>query len=96
MRSRKASGPKRGKARGARRGDLLGRRIGAEATSVQPTCLSVYDGRTCLGFLLPRGKQGVEALDADERSLGIFRIRRLRPPPSPVHRGLHREHGLSG
>jgi hypothetical protein len=34
--------------------------------------LSVYDGRTCIGFLLSRGKLGVEAFDRHDRSLGIF------------------------
>jgi hypothetical protein len=32
----------------------------------------VYDGRRCLGFLMSRGKAGVEAFDAADRSLGIF------------------------
>jgi hypothetical protein len=32
----------------------------------------VYDGRQCLGFILRRGKLGFEAIDRDERSLGIF------------------------
>jgi hypothetical protein len=34
--------------------------------------LSIYAGQRCLGHLLPRGRQGVEAFDADDRSLGIF------------------------
>ena len=34
--------------------------------------LSVYDGRHCVGFVLPRGKVGFEAFDADQRPLGIF------------------------
>jgi hypothetical protein len=34
--------------------------------------LAVYAGTECAGFLLPRGKSGVEAFDADNRSLGIF------------------------
>jgi hypothetical protein len=37
---------------------------------------SVYDGRECIGFLLSRGRQGVEAFDAAEQSLGIFRNNR--------------------
>jgi len=32
----------------------------------------VYDGSRCVGFLIQRGKLGVEAFDGDERSLGIF------------------------
>jgi hypothetical protein len=34
--------------------------------------LAVYDGRTCIGFLLKRGKAGVEGYDRDSKSLGIF------------------------
>ncbi len=34
--------------------------------------LAVYDGRVCIGFLLPRGKQGIEAFDSDTKSLGVF------------------------
>jgi hypothetical protein len=34
--------------------------------------LSVYSGRKCVGFLLERGKTGVEAFDAEQRSLGVF------------------------
>ena len=34
--------------------------------------LSVYDGSRCIGFMMPRGRQGVEAFDADDRSLGFF------------------------
>jgi hypothetical protein len=44
-----------------------GRTLAATATM-----LSVYDGRTCIGFLLSRGKLGHEAFDADEHSLGVF------------------------
>jgi hypothetical protein len=34
--------------------------------------LSVYSGRTCVGFVLRRGKAGFEAFDVNERSLGLF------------------------
>jgi hypothetical protein len=34
--------------------------------------LSVYDGSRCIGFIMPRGKSGVEAFDGDTRSLGVF------------------------
>jgi hypothetical protein len=43
-----------------------------EPTFDQPGCLSVYSGRLCIGHLVLRGKSGVEAFDADDRSLGIF------------------------
>jgi hypothetical protein len=33
---------------------------------------SVYDGRRHIGFLLLRGKAGVEAFNADDRTLGIY------------------------
>jgi hypothetical protein len=31
----------------------------------------IYDGRTCLGFVLWRGRAGFEAFDREERSLGL-------------------------
>lgn len=34
--------------------------------------LSMYSGQVCIGFLLKRGRQGVEAYDANCASLGIF------------------------
>jgi len=33
---------------------------------------ALYDGRHCIGFLPMRGKAGVEAYSANDRSLGIF------------------------
>jgi hypothetical protein len=32
----------------------------------------IYDGCDCLSFILKRGKLGFEAIDRDERSLGLF------------------------
>jgi hypothetical protein len=32
---------------------------------------SVYDGQRCIGFLV-RGRSGIEAYDAAERSLGTY------------------------
>ena len=53
-----------------------GRRKRREAKSFDPSTqqgfLSLYDGQTHLGFLLPRGRLGVEAYDRDDKSLGIF------------------------
>lgn len=37
--------------------------------------LSVYSGRECIGFVLPRAKVGFEAFDRDERSRGLWCIR---------------------
>jgi hypothetical protein len=36
--------------------------------------LAVYDGEPsrCIGFILPRGRQGIEALTTDLKTLGIF------------------------
>jgi len=71
---RKASGPGASDARGARRSsDRLGSRSSsAEAKPTRPTWQAVYDGQRCIGHLLSRGRLGVEAFDADDRSLGIF------------------------
>jgi hypothetical protein len=38
--------------------------------------LSVYDGQTCIGHLLPKGKSGIAAYDADDRLLGLFPTQR--------------------
>jgi hypothetical protein len=35
-------------------------------------CLAVYDGQTCVGHILARGKAGHEATDPDDQSLGTF------------------------
>jgi hypothetical protein len=37
-----------------------------------PSILSVYDGTTCRGHLLNRGKAGGEAFNADDKSLGTY------------------------
>jgi hypothetical protein len=34
--------------------------------------VSVIAGARCVGFLIGRGREGVEAYDSNERSLGIF------------------------
>ena len=44
----------------------------ADPTGTKPTLQSVYAGRQLVGFLLDRGKLGVEATDARGRSLGIY------------------------
>jgi hypothetical protein len=33
----------------------------------------IMDGTRCTGFLLPRGITGVEAFNADARSLGLYK-----------------------
>src|SRR5262245_59783996 len=72
MRRRKATAVRGGSSQDGRRDDLLGRRIGTEATSSSHVLQTVFDGRELIGFLLSRGKLGVEAFDSDERSLGVF------------------------
>ena len=44
----------------------------SSATTTTTTMLSIFDGRECAGFLLHRGKEGVELFDKEQRSLGIF------------------------
>jgi hypothetical protein len=41
-------------------------------TVAAPTMVSVFDGRELAGFILTRGKSGFEALDCNEKSLGLF------------------------
>ena len=43
-----------------------------ESRGRRPTLITVCSGRDCIGFLLSRGRSGVEAFDANERSIGIF------------------------
>jgi hypothetical protein len=38
--------------------------------------LSVYEDKTCVGFIIARGKVGFEAFSADLDSLGIFPTQR--------------------
>jgi hypothetical protein len=61
-----AAGTARGLHRIARADEL--KQSEAYSINVQ----AVYSGRTCIGFLLPRGKQGCEAFDSTDRSLGVF------------------------
>jgi len=44
----------------------------ADQTRTKPTLQLVYAGRQLVGFLLDRGKLGVEATDALGRSLSIY------------------------
>ena len=37
------------------------------------TLLSITEGRTCIGHLLNRGPDGVEAFTPDAQSIGVFR-----------------------
>jgi hypothetical protein len=34
--------------------------------------LAVYNGTTCIGHALWRGKTGVEAFNVDDKSIGLF------------------------
>src|SRR5260370_41023788 len=51
------------------------RKTGSAVTPGRPVMLSVYSGQQCVGHLLSRGRQGVEAFASSERgekSLGTF------------------------
>jgi hypothetical protein len=43
-----------------------------QAPVTSPALQSIYNGRRCIGFLLLRGRRGVEALDSNTTSLGLF------------------------
>jgi hypothetical protein len=45
-------------------------------TAPAPTMLSVTDGRMTIGFLIRRGREGVEAFTTDETSIGVFKDER--------------------
>jgi hypothetical protein len=74
MRKRKAArGAASGKARDPQRVDQSSpAKIDADAILQNPALQSVYAGRTCISFLLSRGKLGIEAFSVNERSLSIF------------------------
>ena len=45
---------------------------GTAAKTRSSPLLSVYEGQRCIGFVSSRGKVGFEALDTEERSLGVY------------------------
>jgi len=57
--------------------DHAGELIGTEATNHQTRFQALYSGRTCLGFILNRGRSGYEAFDCDDKSIGIFETQQL-------------------
>lgn len=73
MRRHKARRAAAQRARDPRRVDKLGGDVGSEAILENPSLQSVYLGHECIGFLLARGPRGIEAYDAAEHSLGIFK-----------------------
>jgi hypothetical protein len=73
MTSPKASRPAVGGDRpGPRDNDRLGGAIEIIATKFSPTFQALYAGRQCIGHIIGRGRQGVEAFDADDNPAGIF------------------------
>jgi hypothetical protein len=40
--------------------------------------ISIYDGRSCIGFVLARGRRGYESFDASEYSFGVFETKNER------------------
>ena len=53
----------------------------------------VYDGKQCVGFIIARGKHGVEAFDRAESSLGFFKtLGRPQTPSSTVCRRSKAQH----
>jgi hypothetical protein len=48
-------------------------------SATTPTMVSVFDGRELAGFILSRGKLGYEALNRDEKSLGLFASQKEAP-----------------
>jgi hypothetical protein len=56
----------------AARQDVEGKPATNSRSVARSQWCSVYAGQTCIGFLIGRGRSGVEAFNADEKSLGIF------------------------
>jgi hypothetical protein len=55
-----------------RRVDKLGGDVGSEAPDILSMQAVFSAGQRCLGHIYSRGRQGVEAFDADDRSLGLY------------------------
>jgi hypothetical protein len=53
--------------------------------------LSVYDGRLCIGFVLPRGKLGFEAFDRNMLSKGLFATQQAAAAALSEDRAVARE-----
>jgi hypothetical protein len=51
------------------------RKGSSRASTIHSSWLAVYDGQTCVGHLLARGRFGFEGFDVDDKSLGVFRSR---------------------
>ncbi len=64
--------------------------------SAQAGFLAVYDEQICLGYLLSRGKQGIEAFDCDDRLLGIFATQRDAANALELIAGKRRRGGRHG
>jgi hypothetical protein len=52
--------------------------------------VSVYSGRDYVGFIFARGKEGFEAFDQQERSLGMFKTQQdavtaVMRSPTDIH-----------
>jgi hypothetical protein len=72
VRSGKASARAAESANTGRAFERPGEGLKAEATSTRPTCLWIYGGQRYIGHLLLLGRDGVEAFDRDDRSLGLY------------------------
>ena len=46
--------------------------MSTRSTTPEAQFQAVYFGQACLGHILTRGKQGVEAFDLADRSIGMF------------------------
>ena len=55
-----------------------------ESERKHTTLQTVYDGRRATGFLLCRGRDGYEAFDADQRSLGVFTTAKAAADAIPI------------
>jgi hypothetical protein len=69
VRSRKTRSPAAAEQRARPR--RVGQRGSKTDTDSHSALQSVYDGQRCIGFLV-RGRSGIEAYDAAERSLGTY------------------------
>jgi hypothetical protein len=65
--------PRGGDPRPAKKGDKKQHHSSNEITEAdQVRCVSVYNGRDHIGYLLAHRWNGIEALDVDRKSIGMY------------------------
>jgi hypothetical protein len=49
--------------------------MAARQTPTNTSWASIFDGQTCIGHVIDRGRVGYESFDVDDISLGVFSLK---------------------